>query len=131
MNIKRSLTSLELDEQQGDEHLENWSAEINITANENAHKEMKLENTAASEIETKLKLWHENLESTPVEIFEAADANNTGMWSLEDQLTKNFQVRNFQIGKRPSTTPPPPDQRRVPHRHIGQAQWCLRFTLRW
>ena len=40
---------------------------------------MKLENTAASEIETKLKLWHENLESTPVEIFEAADANNTGV----------------------------------------------------
>ena len=52
-------------------------------------------------------------------------ATETGRRSLEDQLTKNFQVRNFQIGKRPSTTPPPPDQRRVPHRHIGQAQWCV------
>ena len=47
---------------------------------------------------------------------------------------KSFRSQNFRgtsSGKRPSTTPPPPDQRRVPHRHIGQAQWCLRFTLRW
>jgi len=41
-------------------------------------KEMNLENTAASEIETKPKLWHENMEPTPVEIVEAADANKTG-----------------------------------------------------
>ena len=38
---------------------------------------------------------------------------------------KSFRSQNFRgtsSGKRPSTTPPPPDQRRVPHRHIGQAQ---------
>jgi hypothetical protein len=41
-------------------------------------KEMNLENTAASEIETKPKLWHENMEPMPVEIVEAAEANKTG-----------------------------------------------------
>ena len=28
-------------------------------------------------------------------------------------------------------TPPPPGQHSVPYRHIGQAQWCLHFTLCW
>ena len=28
-------------------------------------------------------------------------------------------------------TPPPPGRHSVPYRHIGQAQWCLHFTLCW
>ena len=127
---KWSLQKLKSNEQHNEEHLEAklkpmTSQQMNLPKTKEISWNLGVkDNESQTEAEARKTVSQNMLKS-----LKLPKSSKAGRWSLEDQLTKNFQVRNFQIGKRPSTTPPPPDQRRVPHRHIGQAQWCISLSL--